>query len=186
MVIVGRVFFTERLSKLQFLAVIFASIGVIHEIWRVGQIAWETALVAVGYSAYFLVRTKLKTNHLGGFFWDIVFILPIALYFISTSDVGQIVEQVSFLPIMLGFGLLSAIGLGSYILSSRLLSFSLFGLLSYVEPMLLAMASLILGEKITQDEWLTYIPIWLAVSILAVEGGLNIYKQRVQAKEKIL
>lgn len=178
MVLIGRVFLKEQLSKLQMFAVICACVGVSHEIWRVGQIAWETCLVAIGYSAYFWLRTKIGTNHLGGFFWDIVIILPVALYFISTSDLGRIVEQVSFLPIMLGFGLLSAIGLGSYLLASRLLSFSLFGLLSYVEPVLLAMASLILGESISGQEWFTYVPIWFAVLILAYEGALNMYKQR--------
>jgi hypothetical protein len=33
----------------QWVAIILAVIGVSHEIWRLGSIAWETALVAVGY-----------------------------------------------------------------------------------------------------------------------------------------
>lgn len=178
MVLIGRFFLKEHLSRLQLIAVFCASIGVLHEIWRVGQISWETCLVALGYSAYFLLRTKLGTNHLGGFFWDLVLILPVALYFISTSNVYFLVQQFDFGLIITGFGLLSAIGLGCYILASRFLSFSLFGLLSYIEPVLLALASLFLGEKITTQEWFTYIPIWLAVIILAFEGTLKIYQQR--------
>lgn len=177
MVVIGRFFLNEQLSRLQILAVFFASVGVLHEIWRVGQISWETALVAIGYSAYFFIRTKINTNHLGGFFWDLLLILPIAFYFISTSHFAVFASQPIFWLIITGFGLLSAIGLGSYILASRFLSFSLFGLLSYIEPVLLALASLMLGEKITTQEWFTYIPIWLAVSLLAFEGVLKVYQQ---------
>src|SRR5699024_9935329 len=75
--------------------------------------------------------------------------------------------------VVAGLGLLSAIGLGSYILASRYLPLILFGLLSYLEPVLLALASLALGENITPDEWLTYLPIWCAGGMLVIEGRLN-------------
>jgi len=43
-------------------------------------------------------------------------------------------------------GVISASALVSYIIASRLLAFSLFGLLSYVEPVLLLGVALLLGE----------------------------------------
>lgn len=176
MVLVGRVFLKEQLSRFQRLAIFFASIGVLHEIWRVGSIAWETWLVAIGYTAYFWLRKHIHTNHIGGFFWDLLFAVPLAIYFISSTPI-HFTSQISFYAIMLGFGGLSALGLGSYILANRYLSFSLFGLLSYLEPVLLALASLVLGEKIQHDEWWTYIPIWFAVMILALEGIVHLKNQ---------
>ena len=85
-----------------------------------------------------------------------------------------------------GLGVLSAIGLGSYILASRYLPMVLFGLLSYLEPVLLALASLALGESISADEWFTYIPIWCAVSILVLEGIWHIYQQNNKRKNLVL
>lgn len=181
MVLVGRVFFKEKLSRLQMIAVLFATLGVSHEIWRIGAIAWETALVAIGYTVYFWLRKKIQTDHLGGFLWDLVLITPIALYFILSMDFSIIPHLPSFLMIMLGFGVLSALGLGSYILSSRFLPFSLFGLLGYLEPILLLCASLYLGESIQADEYWTYLPIWCALLILAFEGILH-FKQQHQSK----
>ncbi len=67
-------------------------------------------------------------------------------------------------------GVISASALVVYIIASRLLPFSLFGLLSYVEPVLLLGVALLLGESIKPGEWLTYIPIWLAVVVLVFEG----------------
>ncbi|WP_151981390.1 EamA family transporter RarD [Acinetobacter guerrae] len=180
LVLSGSLFYGERLSKFQIAAVIFAVVGVGHEIFRLGSIAWETALVAFGYSAYFLLRKKIGTDNLGGFWWDIVIILPVALYFIQSGQ-GTLVllqHQPLMLLVFIGLGVLSAIGLGSYILASRFLPMILFGLLSYLEPILLALASLALGEKITPQEWYTYIPIWCAVSLLVVEGIWHLYQQR--------
>lgn len=178
MALIGSVFLKEKLSKFQLVAIIFASIGVAHEIWRIGAIAWETSLVAFGYAGYFWLRNKMQTNNLGGFIWDLVLILPIATYFIGTTAWQYNLQNIDFISIIVGFGVLSAIGLGSYILASRLLSFTLFGLLSYLEPVFLALASLILGESIAHDEWFTYIPIWLAVGVLALEGIVSLQQNK--------
>lgn len=188
LVLAGSVFYKEKLSKFQMLAVAFAILGVGHELWRLGTIAWETISVALGYSLYFLIRKVIKTDNLGGFWWDILICLPVAIYFIQMG--GNTLDQLVNLPILLlivaGLGLLSAIGLGSYILASRYLPLVLFGLLSYLEPVLLALASLALGEKISAEEWLTYIPIWCAVGVLVLEGGWHIYQQRNKRKNLAL
>jgi chloramphenicol-sensitive protein RarD len=41
----------------------------------------------------------------------------------------------------------------------------------------LALASLVLGEKIG-EEWLTYIPIWLAVLVLVLRGVTSLQQRR--------
>ena len=74
-------------------------------------------------------------------------------------------------------------GLGSYILASRHLPFVIFGLLSYLEPVLLAGASITMGERVEAGEWFTYIPIWFAVLLLIIEGTLHLYKQQQNKKQ---
>ena len=184
LVLVGSVFYKEKLSKFQMVAVFFAVVGVGHELWRLGSIAWETMLVAIGYSLYFFIRKKMSTDNLGGFWWDIVLCLPIAIYFTQTglSPYLKFAESPSLFLIVAGLGILSAIGLGSYILASRYLPMVLFGLLSYLEPVLLALVSLVLGESIGAGEWFTYIPIWCAVGILVIEGIWHLYRQQQKPK----
>lgn len=75
-------------------------------------------------------------------------------------------------------GVISAVALVCYILASRLLPFSLFGLLSYVEPVLLVIVALLLGESIGQSEWPTYLAIWLAVLLLAAEGAQHLLRRQ--------
>ena len=180
LVLVGSFIYKEKLSLLQKIAVALAIFGVGHELWRLGSIAWETVAVAVGYSLYFLIRKKIQTDNLGGFWWDILLCIPLAIYFVQTNDeaISKLISMPILFLIITGLGLLSAIGLGSYILASRYLPMVLFGLLSYLEPVLLAGASMMLGERISHDEWLTYIPIWMAVGVLVLEGIRHMYIQR--------
>ncbi|WP_196077877.1 EamA family transporter RarD, partial [Acinetobacter sp. Res13-Abat-PEC14-P4-01] len=184
LVLAGSIFYKEKLSKFQMVAVAFAVIGVGHELWRLGSIAWETICVALGYSLYFLIRKAIKTDNLGGFWWDILICIPVAIYFtqMGVNAYGQFIETPDLFLVVAGLGAFSAIGLGSYILASRYLPMVLFGLLSYLEPVLLALASLALGESISADEWLTYIPIWCAVGVLVLEGSWHIYQQRNKRK----
>jgi chloramphenicol-sensitive protein RarD len=185
MVLFGCLLYKEKLTSWQIAAIAFAILGVGHEIWRIGTIAWETAYVAVAYPIYFFLRRQFKTDHLGGFWWDLLLIIPVAVYLgFYHSDSLQFISQFpSLIWAILGLGFLSALGLGSYILASRYLPFVIFGLLSYLEPVLLAFASIALGERVEAEEWLTYIPIWLAVALLVMEGVVYMYKQRKKTQE---
>lgn len=188
LVLAGSFLYGEKLSKFQYVAVSFAVFGVGHEIWRLGSMAWETALVALGYAAYFILRKKIQTDNLGGFWWDLLIILPVAIFFTQTGDASftKFLEHPGLILVVIGLGLLSAIGLGSYILASRYLPLIIFGLLGYLEPVLLALASLVMGEKIGAEEWLTYIPIWLAVLVLVLEGAVHLYQQNQRKKQLAL
>ncbi|MCU4367720.1 EamA family transporter RarD [Acinetobacter courvalinii] len=188
LVLAGSFLYGEKLSKFQYVAVSFAVFGVGHEIWRLGSMAWETALVALGYAAYFILRKKIQTDNLGGFWWDLLIILPVAIFLTLTGDASfaKFLEHPGLILVVIGLGLLSAIGLGSYILASRYLPLIIFGLLGYLEPVLLALASLLMGEKIGAEEWLTYIPIWLAVLVLVIEGAVHLYQQNQRKKQLAL
>jgi len=180
MVLTGRLVYGERLSRLQLIAVVFAAIGVLNELYQVGGFSWATLLVIIGYPIYFVLRKRLATDHLGGLWLDMALMLPVALWFVQSGEQGFAVLDAhkglyGLIPML---GLISASALVCYIIASRLLAFSLFGLLSYVEPVLLLGVALLLGESIGPGEWLTYIPIWLAVMVLVFEGFKHLVRQR--------
>lgn len=180
MVLTGRLVYGEKLSRLQLIAVVLAAIGVLNEVYQVGGFSWATLLVIIGYPIYFVLRKRLATDHLGGLWLDMALMLPVALWFVQSGEQGFAVLDAhkglyGLIPML---GLISASALVCYIIASRLLAFSLFGLLSYVEPVLLLGVALLLGESIGPGEWLTYIPIWLAVMVLVFEGFKHLMRQR--------
>ncbi|GAB7529705.1 EamA family transporter RarD [Pseudomonas sp. 3A(2025)] len=178
MILTGRVVYGEHLSHLQKIAAAFATFGVGHEVWRMGTFSWETLVVAVGYPLYFVLRRRLKIDNLGGLWFDMLFMLPIGLWFIASGNPAAAQNTPMLYLLIPLLGVISASALVSYIIASRVLPFSLFGLLSYVEPVLLVGVALLLGESIGGDEWLTYIPIWLAVLVLIIEGAKHMLAQR--------
>lgn len=180
MVLTGRLVYGERLSRLQKVAVACAALGVGHELYQHGSFAWETLVVTIGYPIYFVLRKRCRTDHLGGLWCDMCLLLPWALYFViqgplSPADLQAHPGLYALIPIL---GAISASALIAYVLASRLLPFSLFGLLSYVEPVLLVGVALLLGETIGPDQWLTYLPIWAAVLVLVIEGFKHLLRQR--------
>lgn len=172
LVLIGRFVFQERPSRLQWAAVGFALLGVINLVWQAGGVSWETLLVAIGYPAYFVLRRFLGSDNLGGFWLDMLLIVPVAAWFVLSIEqpFAAFAERPVLWPLVLGLGVISALALVCYIVASRRLPLSLFGLLGYVEPVLLVVVSLILGESITASEWPTYIAIWFAVGLLVLEG----------------
>ena len=176
MVLVGRLVYRERVLPLQWLAAAVAAAGVIHEIVAVGGLGWETLVVAIGYPVYFVIRRWLRFDNLFGLWSDMFILLPVAIVFIATGTLsfaalGENPTLWWMLPVV---GVLGALALLLYIHASKLLSFSLFGLLSYVEPLLVLVAALLLGERLLPGEWFTYVPIWLAVAILIVQGVVSV------------
>ncbi|WP_341963749.1 EamA family transporter RarD [Pseudomonas sp. RC10] len=178
MILTGRVVYGERLSYFQKIAAACAMVGVGNELIRLGSFSWETLLVCGGYPIYFVLRRKLKTDNLGGLWWDMLLILPVAVLFICQGNPGVVEEFPRFYVLIPILGAISASALVSYLLASRLLAFSVFGLLSYVEPVLLVGVALLLGESIGRDEWMTYLPIWLGVMVLMGEGAKHVLVQR--------
>ena len=169
MVLMGRILYKEKLTRLQQWATASATLGVTHELLRVGSFSWATVLVSTGYPAYFYLRHHFKTDNLGGMWFDMLLPLPLALYFLASSS-PTLSDALHTNPALYWripcLGLISAAALVCYISASHRLPFGLFGLLSYVEPVLLVLVALALGETIGPNEWLTYIPIWFALAIL--------------------
>lgn len=183
MVIIGQIAFRDRLSRLQKMACLFAIAGIVNQLAIAQTLAWPTLAVCLGYPAYFWLRRKTDTNHIGGLWFDMLLSLPVSLYFIL--DGGHMLEALNAdtIGLVMGLGALSTLALGFQALSAPLLNLSLFGLLVCVEPVLLLGVSLLLGESISVEEWPTYIAIWLAVLVLVLEGARGLQRRPRRSKK---
>lgn len=172
MLMVSRILYRERLTTLQKAAAFTAAAGVAHAVFQAGGFSWEAIFVCVGFPAYFVLRKRLATDHLGGLWFDMLLTSPVAIWFIlrEPGTLKSVTSSGNLLPLVVLLAVLSAVAFMSYIVASRRLPLGLFGLLGYVEPVLLVAVALVIGENIASDEWLTYLPIWGAVGLLIAEG----------------
>jgi chloramphenicol-sensitive protein RarD len=173
MVLVGRFHYHERLDGLQWLAVVCAAVGVGHELWVTGAFSWPTLLVAIGYPPYFVLRRKINQDSLAMFTVEMALLLPVAVVqVLSSASLTLISGRLAMWCLLLpGLGALSTIALASYLKASRLLPVALFGILGYVEPVLLVLVSItLLGETLSAAQLATYVPIWVAVALTALHS----------------
>ncbi|MEJ5896837.1 EamA family transporter RarD [Aquabacterium sp. G14] len=177
MVIVGSFVYGERLSVLQKIAALLAALGVAHELFRAGAFSWEATLVAIGFPAYFVLRKSIRTENLGGLWFDMVLAIPFSVLTLFIIADARSVNP----PLMNYFhvsvvALISVGALASYIFASRVLPFGLFGLLGYIEPILMLIVSFLIGESISGSDWYTYVPIWCALAVLFSDGVRHLLK----------
>lgn len=179
MVLTGRLFYGERLRPLQALAVACALLGVAHELWLTRAFSWVTLVPALGYPPYFMLRRWMQIDALSGFTLEVLLMTPLAIWLIVSLGPADVYTQAPQLWWLLpGLGVLSALAFAAYMAASRLLPMGLFGILSYLEPVLLfAMAVVFLGEAFNPAQLWTYAPIWLAVLLTAIDSGRLLYKQ---------
>jgi chloramphenicol-sensitive protein RarD len=174
MVLVGRYYYHERLETLQWIAVACAAVGVAHELWATHAFSWPTLLTALGYPPYFVLRRKIHADSLVTFAIEMILLLPVAFIEVHTGGSLALVSSHAWLAWVLlpGLGLISTIALATYLKSSRLLPMALFGILGYVEPVLLVVISVtLLGEHLGLRQLATYVPIWIAVALTALHGA---------------
>lgn len=179
MVAVGCWLYKEHLSLSKWLAILFAFIGVMSNIFLTGKLSWASALVFTGYPLYFMVRKKFQISHIHSFVLEVALLTPIAIYFISQVDMPAIQQQnpnIYFYLFLLG--LMSGVALMSYTLASTLVPFNMLGLLGYIEPCVMLLISFLIGERLSPDAYLLMICLAISIGLLILDGILVIAKRR--------
>ena len=126
--------------------------------------------------------TWMAMNYFGINYWLMLVLAPLGIWLIHAYGPPALFTQAPQLWWLLpGLGLLSALAFGAMMAASRLLPLGLFGILSYVEPVLLfGVAVLFLGETFAPQQLWTYLPIWLAVLLIGWDSARLLRKQAQQ------
>jgi len=184
MVLLGRFHYGERLDAFQWAGVVAAAVGVAHELVVTHAFAWPTLVVMLGYPPYFVLRRKLNADPLVSFAVEIMLIAPVAvIMLIVRGSFADVAGSPQLGLLLVGLGALSTIALASYLRASRHLPLALFGILGYVEPVLLVgVAVLLLGEPFSMRQLGTYVPIWIAVVLTGVHSARLLMRERSRKK----
>ena len=106
--------------------------------------------------------------------------LPFALYYLLlNSEFTLLLHNTPSLWLLLPlFGIISVCSMLMYVNASSKLPFSLFGLLSYLEPALMfVVAIVILQESFEATQWVTYGLIWAATLTVVIDLTRRLYQQ---------
>lgn len=172
MVLMGCLIFKERLVGLQKIAVLFASIGVLSEFIQGGSLSWATLWVCGTYPIYYIIRRRQKVRAITGLFVDTGLFLPIGILYLVFHPTLAL-STVSSLALfkVIGLGLISVLAFTANLQALRLLPVNVFGMLSYLEPLLLfVLAVTLLGEPLTLQMLSSYGLIWIGIVCLIGYG----------------
>lgn len=174
MVLFGCVLFGEKLSRLQWLAVGFAALGVGSEMVRTQSVSWATLWVCGTYPIYYILRRVQGVEAMTGLLVDLTLFAPIALmylFFLEPSSLGLVAGSGFFILMLIGLGIISVLAMTTNLEASRMLPVNVFGMMSYIEPALMfVLAVTILGNPFELAMVYSYGFIWLGIAFLIAHG----------------
>lgn len=168
-VLLGTVFLRERLSKLQWLAVAMATIGVSVLAWDARDMLWISLTLAGSFACYGLVRKLVPVGALAGLTVESLVLLPPALAILWLTGANPAIAPS---PVTAGlvaaFGVLTAVPLLLFAGAARRLDYSTLGFVQYVAPTLVFFQGLfVFHEPLKQTQLVCFITIWAAIAVFS-------------------
>lgn len=178
-VLFGVIFIKERLSNLRWIAVFFATIGVLWQTMAMGAVPWIALLLAGTFASYGFIRKFTQVSATVGLAVETLLILPIALaYLIWIAQQSHVTNWLSHgwvgvVSVML-MGVITTLPLVCFANAARRLPLSTLGFFQYLAPTIqLAIAVFIFHEPFTQQHFISFGFIWLALLLFSAEPLLR-------------
>lgn len=188
-VVLGVVFLHERLSRLKWIAVAFAAVGVLWLTVHFGQPPWIAICLALSFALYGLLRKLLAIDAVAGLGVESVYLFLPAIAVVAR---GEMHGQGGFLPLngpdawgagadalLIFGGALTALPLIGFAFAVRRVPLSVVGLLQYIAPTLQFLTGVfVFHEAFDQQRLIGFVFIWIGLAIFASE---SVWRARRQA-----
>ena len=179
----GALIFHERPSCLQFVAILLATIAVAVFAFGVGRFPWESALVAVVFAVYSVLRKKMNVDSATALSVETIFAFPIAAAYlvyavVSPSEIPLWATRPKTLVFLVGGGALTAIPLLLFGSAARRCKLSTLGILNYLTPTGQFLCGVYyLHEATTTFQWVSFVLIWSALVVFTIDLILSESRQ---------
>jgi chloramphenicol-sensitive protein RarD len=166
----GAIFLKEKMTLRQIAALALASLGVLMKLLEQGGVPVLALTLAFSFSVYSIAKKKARTKAINAIFYEILFMLPIALGFAAYAEAGGagyfIKLDIASAALLIGGGILTASTLLLFAAGARRIPIFTVGLLQYISPtMVLLLGVFVYKEEFGPGQWLAFGAIWLAIAI---------------------
>ena len=177
-VLLGFLFFRERLTRVQTVAVGFAAAGTVYLGWFLGAAPWLSLALALTFGLYGLARKKLNVGPMVGLLWETLLIgTPAALYLVWVSaHTGLAFGNLSLrIDVLLALaGLITVLPLVWFNVAAHILPLSWVGFFQYISPTItFLLAVFFYGEVFTRGHAVAFACIWCALAMVTGESMLR-------------
>ena len=179
-IVLGMIFLGERFRRMQWLAVVLATCGVLVQLWTFGSLPIIGLGLAFSFAFYGLVRKKIAVDAQTGMLFETLWLLPVAAIYLfgiadsPTSHMGQ--NSWALNVLLMAAGVVTTIPLLCFTGAATRLRLSTLGFFQYIGPTLMFLLAVIFyGEVPGADKMLTFAFIWVALAVFIVDA---LYTQR--------
>lgn len=167
-VLFGMLFLRERLSRLQIIAVLWATAGIAVIIFKNGSLPWVSVGLAATFALYGLLKKLIKTQALTSIMLETLLISPLMayyLYYLSQRG-GNIYQSCDTLTLgfLMGAGIVTATPLLLFTGCAKLLPLNMVGFMQYMSPSItLLLGIFVYGEDFTATHAVSFGCIWIGL-----------------------
>lgn len=173
----GALFFGERQSRLQMLAVAVAALGVGFQFEAVKGVPWIALVLALTFALYGVVRKRAPLDALAGLAAETVLLAPLALGWLlwqTTREEAVFGHGPHEARLVVLTGVATALPLLCFGHAARTISLTTLGILQFMAPTLQFFVGWKLyGEPMNQARLFSFALIWTAVAIYAADAILR-------------
>ncbi|AIR84183.1 MULTISPECIES: EamA family transporter RarD [Erwiniaceae] len=184
-VVFGMLFLRERFRRLQWLAVLLATLGVLVQLWQFGSLPIIGLGLALSFAVYGLLRKKIQVDAQSGMLIETAWLFPLAaIYLFGFADSAT--SHLSANPLSLNLkliaaGIITTIPLMLFAAACARLRLSTVGFFQYLGPTLMFLLAVVFyGESLTPDKMVTFGFIWLALAVFIVDAVAFSARTRVR------
>jgi chloramphenicol-sensitive protein RarD len=168
-VIIGRLFFAERLSKAQWTAIALASFAVCLLTYGTGVMPWVSLVLAICFGVYGMIKKRLAMSATLSVTAEMLILLPVALLILwqtSHNGTSHFTGWDRTTGLLIFSGPLTAIPMILFSYATAKLTMTSVGLTSYLNPTLqFFCAVVIFAEPFTGWHLGAFALIWSALAI---------------------
>ncbi|NEK57627.1 EamA family transporter RarD [Geodermatophilus sabuli] len=173
-VLLGVVVFSERLRRLQWVAVGIAAVAVAVLTIDYGRPPWIALALAVSFGLYGLMKKLVRVEAAPGLFVETALVLLPAvavLAVLETRGSGTAVsEGAGHLLLLVGSGVGTAVPLLLFAAATRRIPLSTVGLLQYVTPLMqLAIGVFVYQEPMPPARLAGFVIVWIALAVFTAD-----------------
>ena len=173
-ILIGYLLLGETLSRLQFVAVLFALAGVFYSLIAYGALPVFALTLAITFGLYGYSRKKIDVAPIPGLFLETMFLFVPALVYIlfRLFFVGSyFIKDLELTLWMIGSGVATSLPLLWFVAAAKRLNFSTIGILQYLAPSIaFILGVFVYKEAFTHHNLVTFGCIWIGVFLYTWEA----------------
>jgi len=174
-VVLGMIFFHERLRRNQLIAVALALVGVLVQLIALGTLPIISLVLASTFAVYGLIRKKVPVNAFVGLFIESLIMLPIALiywfFFVESSTGNMAINTTGLNFTLIMAGIVTTAPLLFFTVAAKRLTLSTLGFFQYLGPSIMfLLATFYYQETMRTAELITFIFIWAALALYSLDS----------------